>query len=36
MHAKILGDGTQLIESGSSDCHGLFSPIWSCLPEPMQ
>ena len=25
MHAEVLGDAAQLIESGSSDCHG-FSP----------
>ena len=25
MHSKILGNAAQLIESGSSDCHGFFS-----------
>src|SRR4029079_12611309 len=32
MHSKILGHAAQLIESGSSDCHGFFSllslPAW--------
>jgi hypothetical protein len=32
MHAEILGDTAQLIEGGSSDCHGL-SPFETLLAE---